>query len=236
MMTKKILFLFVMAFLSAKTTAQTTIYNGLLQAHVTQDGIVDYKSFNRKKLRLYLASLEKVTPEPTWSKNRKKAFWINVYNAYTLQIILDNYPLASILKIKKAAKTAWEIPFVKVGNRRYTLDHIEHEILRKKYKDPRIHVGVNCASISCPKLLNVAFTEKNVDAQLENLMTGFVNDTNRNKISKKKINISKIFSWFKEDFTEKGSIIEYLNQYSRTPINKNAQIRYKSYDWNLNEK
>jgi len=95
---------------------------------------------------------------------------------------------------------------------------------------------VNCGAISCPKLLNFAFTEKNVDAELENLMTGFVNDSTRNKIGDQKVEISKIFSWFVEDFTEKGSIIEYLNQYLEIPIHKNAQIRYKTYDWNLNEK
>ena len=232
----KKLFLLIVVLLSLKATAQTLIYNALLQAHVSKEGMVDYKNFNQKKLRLYLTSLEKIAPKTTWSKDRKKAFWINVYNAYTLQIILDNYPLTSIRKIKKKGNTAWKIPFVKVGNQTYTLDHLEHEILRKKYKDPRIHVAVNCASISCPKLLNIAFTEENVNAELENLMIGFVNDTTRNKISNENIKISKIFSWFKEDFTEKGSIIEYLNQYSETPIDKNAQIRYKTYDWNLNEK
>ncbi len=232
----KRIFLLVIVFLSLKATAQTLIYNALLQSHVSKEGMVDYKNFNQKKLRLYLTSLEKITPKTTWSKDRKKAFWINVYNAYTLQIILDNYPLTSIRTIKKEGNTAWKIPFVKVGNQTYTLDHLEHEILRKKYKDPRIHVGVNCASISCPKLLNIAFTEENVNAELEKLMTEFVNDTTRNKISNENIKISKIFSWFKEDFTEKGSIIEYLNRYSETPIDKNAQIRYKTYDWNLNEK
>tara|TARA_B110000091_G_C13733025_1_gene439889 strand:+ start:592 stop:1269 length:678 start_codon:yes stop_codon:yes gene_type:complete len=225
-----------MAFLSVQIAAQATVYNELLQAHVSQEGIVDYKNFNQKKLRLYLTSLEKVTPNITWSKGKQKAFWINAYNAYTIQIILENYPLKSILEIKKAGKTAWKILFAKVGNQTYTLDYIEHEILRKKYKDSRIHVGVNCASISCPKLLNVAFTEKNIDAELEKLMIAFVNDTTRNKISKNKIKISKIFTWFKEDFTEKGSILEFLNQYSDIQINKNAQIRYGDYDWNLNEK
>ena len=235
-MQKKITLFVIIVFLSIRTTAQTIIYNTLLQDHVTKEGMVDYKNFNQQNLRLYLTSLEKITPNSSWSKNRKKAFWINVYNAYTLQIILENYPVKSIRNIKKSGSIAWEIPFVKVGNKTYTLDHIEHEILRKKYKDPRIHVAVNCGAISCPKLLNFAFTEKNVDAELENLMTGFVNDSTRNKIGDQKVEISKIFSWFEEDFTEKGSIIEYLNQYLEIPIHKNAQIRYKTYDWNLNEK
>ena len=229
-------FLLFMTFFSLQTAAQMATYNELLQAHVTQEGIVDYTNFNRKKLRLHITFLEKKTPNTTWSENKQKAFWINAYNAYTIQIILDNYPLTSILKIKKAGKSVWKIPFAKVGNQTYTLDQIEHEILRKKYKDPRIHVGVNCASISCPKLLNVAFTEENVDTELENLMRGFINDTTKNKISREKVEISKIFSWFKEDFTEKGSIIEYLNQYSGSQIREGAQIHYGNYDWNLNEK
>jgi ribosomal protein L22 len=123
-----------------------------------------------------------------------------------------------------------------VGNQTYTLDAIEHEILRKKYKDPRIHVGVNCASISCPKLSNIAFTEENIATELEKLMKGFVNDATKNKITDKNLKISKIFTWFKEDFTEKGSIIEFLNQYSDIQISKNAKIRYANYDWNLNER
>ncbi|MDA9339487.1 DUF547 domain-containing protein [Polaribacter sp.] len=229
-------FLLFMAFLSLQIAAQTGIYNELLQAHVTQEGIVDYKNFNQKKLRLHITFLEKTTPNPTWSENKQKAFWINAYNAYTIQIILDNYPLTSILKITKAGKSAWKIPFAKVGNQTYTLDQIEHEILRKKHKDPRIHVGVNCASTSCPKLSNIAFTEENIDTELEKLMKEFINDITRNKITKKSLKLSKIFSWFKEDFTEKGSIIEYLNQYSDSQISKNAQIRYATYDWNLNEK
>ena len=233
---EKITFLIFIAFLSLKRAAQTAIYNELLQEHVSQEGVVDYKNFNRKKLRLYTTSLEKTTPDANWSENKQKAFWINAYNAYTIQIILDNYPLTSILKIKKKGKNAWKTPFAEVGNQTYTLDAIEHEILRKKYKDPRIHVGVNCASISCPKLSNIAFTEENIATELEKLMKGFVNDATKNKITDKNLKISKIFTWFKEDFTEKGSIIEFLNQYSDIQISKNAKIRYANYDWNLNER
>lgn len=229
-------FLLFMTFFSLQTAAQMATYNELLQAHVTQEGIVDYTNFNRKKLRLHITFLEKKTPNTTWSENKQKAFWINAYNAYTIQIILDNYPLTSILKIKKKGKNAWKTPFAEVGNQTYTLDAIEHEILRKKYKDPRIHVGVNCASISCPKLSNIAFTEENIATELEKLMKGFVNDATKNKITDKNLKISKIFTWFKEDFTEKGSIIEFLNQYSDIQISKNAKIRYANYDWNLNER
>lgn len=105
-MQKKITLFVIIVFLSLRTTAQTVIYNTLLQDHVSKEGLVDYKNFNQQKLRLYLTYLEKITPNSSWSKNRKKAFWINVYNAYTLQIILENYPVKSIRNIKKSGSIA----------------------------------------------------------------------------------------------------------------------------------
>jgi hypothetical protein len=200
--------------------------------------VVDYESFKKDESKLdnYISFLEKTSPANSWSKNKQKAFWINVYNAYTIQLILENYPLKSILDIKKKGETAWKIPFVKVDNTTYTLDHIEHEILRKTLFDPRIHVGVNCASSSCPKLGNIAFTEQNIEASLEQLMTAFINDSSRNKLSKNTIEISPIFEWFQEDFTKNGTLIDYLNRYSKTKINLIAKVSYLKYDWSLNSK
>lgn len=235
---KKTLLVFAIVFVTLQIKAQTSIFNNLLQTHVSTDGIVDYKSFKVDKLKLdsYISYLEKTTPDNSWSVNKQKAFWINAYNAYTIKLILENYPLKSILDIKKDGKTAWKIPFAKVGGETYTLDHIEHEILRKTLFDPKIHVGVNCASGSCPKLGNVAFTEENVDAELTKLMKAFINDWSRNKIEKKKVQISEIFNWFKDDFTKNGSVIDYLNKYAETEIKSNAKISYLKYDWSLNGK
>lgn len=235
---KKILLILVAIFTLSQVNAQTSIFNSLLQKHVTKSGIVDYKSLKNDEAKLdsYISYLEKTTPASSWSTNKQKAFWINAYNAYTIKKILENYPLKSIMDIKEGGKTAWKIPFAKVGGQTYTLDHIEHNILRKNLFDARIHVGVNCASGSCPKLGNEAFTEKNVDANLEKLMIAFVNDTSRNKISTKKVQISSIFDWFKDDFTKNGTVIDYLNKYSKTEINKNAKIGYLKYDWSLNGK
>ncbi len=235
---KKILLLFVTILTCSQINAQTSIFNDLLQKHVSNDGFVDYKSFktDKPKLETYIAYLEKTTPDNSWSANKQKAFWINAYNAYTINLILENYPLKSIMDIKKDGKTAWKIPFAKVGGKTYTLDHIEHEILRKKLFDPKIHVGVNCASGSCPKLGNVAFTEENVEAELTKLMKAFVNDPTRNKLGKKKVQISEIFNWFEVDFTKNGSVIDYLNKYSETEIKSNAKISYLKYDWSLNGK
>lgn len=227
------LFLFIFSM-----NAQTEIYNALLQKHVDEKGNVAYKNFknDESKLGEYISYLQKTTPKKDWSANKTKAFWINAYNAYTLQLILENYPIKSIMKIKKKGKDAWNIPFANVGGKNYTLNYIEHEILRKDFNDPRIHVGVNCASGSCPQLGNFAFTEDNIDIELKRLMKLFINDTTRNKITEKKIYISKIFEWFKGDFTKNGSLIDYLNNYSTIKINKKAKVRYLKYDWNLNGK
>lgn len=228
-------FLFLFTF---TINAQTEIYNSLLQKHVDDKGNVAYKNFkaDETKLASYISYLEKTSPQKNWSDNKTKAFWINAYNAYTLKLILDNYPINSIMKIKQKGKDAWNIPFAKVGGKNYTLNFIEHEILRKDFNDPRIHVGVNCASGSCPQLGNFAFTEGNIDSELERLMKLFINDTSRNKITEKKIQISKIFEWFKGDFTKNGSLIDYFNKYSTIKIHKRAKVRYLTYDWSLNGK
>ncbi len=235
---KKTLILLIAILTLSQTNAQTAIFDGLLKKHVSEQGIVNYKAFKQDeaKLNTYISYLEKTTPSSSWSHNKQKAFWINAYNAYTIKKILEKYPLKSITDIKEGGKTAWKIPFVKVGGKTYTLDHIEHQILRKKLFDPRIHVGVNCASGSCPKLGNMAFTEKNIDSSLDKLMKDFVNDPTRNKLSEKKLQISSIFQWFKEDFTKNGSVVQYIKKYTDTPIKDKARISYLTYDWSLNGK
>ena len=235
---KKTLILFVAILTFSQVNAQTSIFNELLQKHVTKNGIVDYKAFKKDEAKLdsYISYLEKTSPQNSWSENKQRAFWINAYNAYTIKLILENYPVKSIMDIKQKGKSAWKISFAKVGGKTYTLDHIEHEILRKKLFDPKIHVGVNCASGSCPKLGNKAFTESNIEAELTQLMKDFINDTSRNKLSKKKVQISSIFDWFKGDFTKNGSVIDYLNKFSETEIKSNAKISFLKYDWTLNGK
>ena len=218
--------------------AQTSIFDSLLQKNVDKTGRVDYQSLKNNETLLdnYLAYIQNNEPTKDWSSNKKKAFWINTYNAYTIKIILNNYPLKSIRDIKIDGKTAWKIPFVKVGQKRYTLDQIEHEILQKKFNDPRIHVGINCASVSCPRLWNFAFTEDNIAYSLDNLMKVFINDTTRNKISKNNVALSEIFNWFSKDFIKNGTIISYLNTYAAIKISEKASIKYLTYDWSLNKK
>ena len=235
-MTKISTFICMLSFVAIQ--AQTSIFDSLLQKNVDKTGRVDYQSLKNNETLLdnYLAYIQNNEPTKNWSSNKKKAFWINTYNAYTIKIILNNYPLKSIRDIKIDGKTAWKIPFVKVGQKRYTLDQIEHKILRKKFNDPRIHVGINCASVSCPRLWNFAFTEDNIASSLDNLMKVFINDTTRNKISKNNVAISEIFNWFSKDFIKNGTIINYLNTYAAIKISEKASIKYLTYDWSLNKK
>lgn len=234
---KHFLLVFLLILFDFQAVSQTKYFHELLQKHVSKEGLVNYQEFKKDlpKLQQYIQYLEKTIPEENWSENRQKAFYINAYNAYTILLIIEHYPLKSITDIKLDEKTAWKIPFVKIGGKTITLDFLEHEILRKKFTDPRIHVGVNCASISCPKLSNVAFTEQNIDSELEKLMHEFINDSSKNKLSANALEISAIFDWFKSDFIKKSSLIAYLNQYSKTKINPTANIQFLQYDWNINK-
>ncbi len=227
----------ILIFISTQTFAQSEIWNQLLTSHVTSKGGVNYDAFLKDKTKLdtYLTYLNNTSPQQSWSKNKTKAFWVNVYNAYTIKLILNNYPITSITKIKENGKSAWDLPFVKVGKKTYTLNHIEHEILRKKYNDPRIHVAVNCASISCPALINKAFTENNIEQLLTKGIKDFINDPVRNHIHADFVELSQIFDWFKNDFTQQTNLITFINKYSNVKANANASIKYKDYNWNLNK-
>lgn len=236
---KKILLSFIIILTLSKSYAQTSVFNDLLRKYVTNTGIVDYKKFNGEILKKHITYLENTSPKLSWSNNKQKAFWINAYNAYTIYLVLHAIraeKIESIMDITKKGKTTWKIPFVKVGNKTYTLDYIEHEILRKKFSDPKIHFGINCASTSCPKLSNKAFTEENIEIELTRLMKDFINDTSKNKISQNEVQISPIFDWFHDDFTKNGSLINFLNNYSKTKISPKAKISFLKYDWTLNGK
>jgi hypothetical protein len=219
------------------------IWDQLVKSHVKTNGMVDYKGMIREKNKLegYLKLLSDNAPDrKTWSKNQQLAYWINAYNAFTVKLIVDNYPTKSIrdlgpkLKIP-LIKDVWHYQFFKIGGVESSLDQIEHSILRKEFDEPRIHFAINCASVSCPPLLNEAFVADKLDAQLEKVTIAFINDPIRNKISPNQAQISSIFSWFQGDFTKKGSLIDFLNRYSKVKINPKAKISHLDYDWNLNE-
>ncbi|MEM7085043.1 MAG: DUF547 domain-containing protein [Bacteroidota bacterium] len=207
-------------------------WDQLLTKHVTKDGRVNYEGFRNDKgvLRDYITSLGVNTPSESWSREDKLAYWMNAYNAMTVDLIVRNLPLKSIKDIDKP----WDQRLWKLGNKWYNLDEIEHKILRKM-GDARIHFGINCASFSCPPLLNSAFTSQTVEMQLDTLARTFVNDSKRNQISENSIKISKIFSWFAKDFKTEGSLIDFLNLYSEITISNKARKSFMDYDWALNK-
>lgn len=206
----------------------------LLQKHVSASGVVNYNGFkaSEKQLDDYLAFIESHAPEVSWSKNKTMAYWINAYNAYTIKLILKNMPLKSIMEINQGK--AWDLNFIPHGSQKISLNHIEHKILREKYKDPRIHFAVNCASFSCPKLSNKAFTESNLNAQLDALSRSFINNSKKNIISKSSVKISQLFNWYKGDFSDGNSVIPFINKYSTTKVDSDAKVDFLEYNWSLN--
>jgi len=204
----------------------------LLEKHVSATGKVNYKGFKAdiSKLDAYLKSLQDNPIESKWSRNQKMAYWINAYNAFTVKMIVDNYPTSSITKLHGGKP--WDVSWIKLGGKTYSLNNIENDILRPQYKDARIHFAVNCAARSCPPLLNQAWTSETLNRYFDKQAKAFINNTKYNKTSADKVEISKIFEWYAADF---GDITEYLNKYSATKVKPGAKVTYMEYDWALNE-
>jgi hypothetical protein len=179
-----------------------------------------------------------------FSKSEQMAFYINAYNAFTVKLVIDHYPVPSIKKIGGILSSPWKMKFFRLFGREMTLDEVEHTILRKKYKEPRIHFAVNCASIGCPALRAEAFVGSRLDEQLAQQTQLFLRDKSRNYIddAKNKVFLSKIFNWFEEDFTANGSSVQSFVATFMTDdpkiqekLRKNAyDISYTDYNWDLN--
>jgi hypothetical protein len=211
------------------------LWNELLGKHVSDDGIVNYKSFKteHKKLLDYIYVLNlgyKYDNLKSLNKEEKLSYWINAYNALTIDLILRHYPLNSI----KDINNPWDQRLWKFGEKWLNLNNIEHEILRKM-NEPRIHFAIVCASVSCPKLQNEAFEASKLETQLTQTTKAFLADSKRNNITENDLELSKIFQWFVKDFKQNGSLIDFLNKYSDVKISSKAKITYKDYNWNLNE-
>lgn len=220
------------------------IWDALLQKHVDDSGWVNYEGFirDREKLEQYLELLSNNAPnEGLWSRGEQLAYWLNAYNAFTVKLIIDNYPLESIRDLDPVLSipvinTVWHRKFFEIGGEKASLDEIEHEILRKKFAEPRVHFAINCASYSCPPLRSEAYKADIIDQQLNEQAILFINDPSRNQIGHDRVILSRIFKWFESDFTRDISLVEYLNRYSRLHIPDTADIEYLPYNWQLNEK
>jgi len=231
----------VKSFYSSSQPIDHELWSTLLSKHVNDDGWIDYQGVQRDSDRFnqYLELLEINHPNPnTWSEDERLAYWINAYNAFTVKLILDYYPVISIKDIKKGIpfiNSVWDIEFIEIEGQTYSLNNIEHGIIRPKFNEPRIHFAVNCASYSCPVLQREAFVADRLDAQLNDATQRFLLDGIRNRLESDQPRLSKIFSWYRGDFTKKGSLIDFINKHTPDPIDSNAKIEFIDYDWRLND-
>lgn len=208
-----------------------------------RNGLVDYKLLKgEKKLNEYLSALSAADIK-SLTKDEELAFWINAYNAYTLKLITDHYPVKSIKDIGITfISSPWDKEIATIGGKKYTLNNIEHDIIRKKFNEPRIHFALVCAAISCPPLRSEAYSGQRLNEQLSQQVSMFFSDPSNNYIDhqKKIITLSKIMDWYKGDFEKSGNYYEtVLNYFPKKflpkELSRNYTIQYNDYNWSLNE-
>jgi len=209
----------------------------LAGAHASQ---VRYDGFaaDRAALKAYLGTLSGVprTQFDAWTKDQRKAFLINAYNAFTVEKILTRWPdIGSIWDFGKIFGNPFKDDFFKLLGGPMTLDGIEHGTLRKRgaYDDPRVHYAVNCASIGCPMLREEAYVPARLDAQLDEQAVRFLSDRSRNRFREGRLEVSKIFDWFSEDFEPRS---KYFARYAEALDypGGDVPIDFLDYDWTLN--
>lgn len=216
-------------------------FTSILKKHVSS-GRFNYSALQQDstELNAYLKLLETNPPNTKhWSEHERLAYWINAYNAFTLRLVIRNYPLKSIRDIAGSipfVNSVWDIAFIKIGDKTYGLNDIEHGILRYQFKEPRIHFAINCASVSCPNLRPEAYTAKDLEKQLQEQAIEFLSDTSKNKISANEVQLSKIFRWFGGDFeTENNDKMAYIEGLIGMKFSSEVSVDYMDYDWSLNE-
>ena len=226
----------------AQPPVDHTIYGDLLSGNVS-NGVVDYKAFKQNEARLdqYLSQLGNISPENLTPVERM-AFYINLYNAWTIKLILTRYPdIKSIKDTGSLFSSPWDKKIVVLENKKVSLDHIEHDLLRPQYQDPRIHFAVNCASKSCPPLLGEPYTGDHLEDQLDQVTAAFINNGKSNYIRDDTLYVSRIFKWYAEDF--KDGILNFFLKYAKDDFKQElkkhsskVEIKYLDYDWSLNGK
>ena len=228
-----------------------TAWTRVLRTHVTVTGPASRVNYANLKahpqdLDLYIANLETVSSEDfsRFSENEKLAFLINAYNAFTLKLIIDHYPVKSIKDIGGVFSSPWKLAFFTLFGEKHRLDDIEHEMIRKKFNEPRIHFALVCAAKGCPALRPEAFAPEILDKQLNTAAEVFLRDLSHNSLDEKNgvLHLSSIFKWYGEDFEKKfGSVVNFvLPRLLKNPAQVDAlkakppKIEYLDYDWSLN--
>jgi hypothetical protein len=228
---------------SAGSSVDHSLYGDLLKKYVGKNGQVDYAGFKSDEATLdqYLDLLHRVDIK-SFSDNEQFAFYTNVYNAWTIKLILTKYPDISSIKSLGIFNTGpWKKKVVRLKDQTVSLDHIEHDILRPRFKDPRVHFAINCAAKSCPPLRSEPYTGDRLDQQLDDSTRAFVNNPNSYRLEGQDLYVSQIFKWFSEDFNE--DVLSFYRQYATGELKKNLnahsakiRVKYLEYDWSLNGK
>lgn len=215
---------------------------------------VDYRRLIslRPALDDYLAKLAAVNRQAfdSWPRPDQLAFLINAYNGFTLQLILDHYPVESIKDTGSFWRSPWEKKFFTLFSEKMHLDHLEHKLIRNGpvYGEPRIHFAVNCASVGCPALRPEAYTGQRLEQQLEDQTRRFLSDKSRNRINGATLAVSPIFKWYREDFEmpwrDTASLHGFLTRYAEALglterqrailASGDTMIKFNDYDWQLN--
>ena len=205
-------------------------------------GLVDYKGLksNSGDLRAYIEQTSTVSNGEfeSWTEAQQLAFLLDLYNARTLQLIIDNYPVESIKMIAADSKGPWEEPIVLLFGDKITLNALENNYIRKNYKEPRIHFALVCAAKGCPPLLGEPYTESKLNDQLETQTRKFLADRDKNYVdsANKVIRLSPVFEWFEGDFAGKsGSVRDFVKPYFKQTELDDYKIEYTNYDWSLND-
>ncbi|MDC5850551.1 DUF547 domain-containing protein [Vibrio europaeus] len=216
-------------------------WQSFLDIYLVKNGdntLVKYGSVSpqdKQKLNQYIASLAAIDPRE-YSSSEQYAYWVNLYNAITVDLILDDYPVKSITKLGGLFSFGpWDDEVVTVAGKKLTLNDIEHRILRPIWSDPRTHYAVNCASLGCPNLQTQAFTADNTEQLLEQAAKEFINSDKGVLQLKGKTQLSSIYDWFAEDFGNKQELIQHLAKYRSELANLSGKFSYE-YDWDLNDK
>ncbi len=196
---------------------------------------------DRAALQAYLKQLQARRPQH-WPREAQMAYWINLYNAATVELILDHYPVRSITRIKSGLFSfgPWDRKLLEVDGHKLSLNDIEHRILRPLFKDPRIHYAVNCASLGCPDLAPRAYTAGNLEQMLEDGARRYVNHPRGVSIEDGELIVSSIYVWFRADFGgTDAAVVEHLRRYAATELKaglmRHSDIDDDRYDWALND-
>lgn len=225
---------------AGQVTILNTEYNRLLGEYVF-DHLVDYNAWTANKadksaLDQYVDQMAALDPA-AWPRDEALAYWLNLYNAVTLQLVLNNYPLGSIKDIGGfMKKSPWKRELVTVGGRVLTLNNIENEVIRPTFHEPRIHFALNCASLGCPPLAQAAFDAEHLSAQLDAACRLALNQERWVKVVGDKVLLTKIFDWYRTDFeSDGGSVLGFIRRYRTEPLPKGEpKVEFMSYDWHLN--